>query len=534
MLVSLSPDTTTVIQETQDSRDFSRSPSPEIPFIAPPVHSQHHSSKPNQKVQDDVTLKERSVLSSLADSEHALGNTVEDEQKDEGGQPVGTHTNSEREMVSEVPTSKHRTSKLSKNTATRNTFSGSGEEGSDVNVSPNKGQKRIHFSEHEFGGAHKSTLAVSHVSTDLPVSERAQRRSKKRKTQADKIASKSVEADVSVVPSSQTDTEIDSDSNSLAIVSNCTNHDNKLELSRTTSNSDESRKDTTEQSEHSGQEEDEHHASVSNSGQNKKKRKQKRKKNKQKGTSVTTTDKVPVETTSSEPSIDKAGRSSTTQLTKPILTVVVESGHPQSQGKNPRDEHLSTDTDKTECGSEVSDSSETTTQSFGKTKRHKKRKQGREDTTSQHKLEVINEEMSRGMSPTSVSDSDGQSMQPDSQKEKKSDHGTSTLSPKKDEPLTQHMIDEERHSVRTPAGSDRANTSLLTSGGRGKDGFLKPVTTPKSLKSPVQQLSPAAKITKPIKSENALSKGHHSEPKKTKGSSLLSIFSVTGKLALQY
>ena len=525
MLVSLSPDTTTVIQETQDSLDCSRSPSPEIPFIAPPVHSQHHSSKPNQKVQDDVTLKERSVLSSL--EQHTLGNTVEDEQKDKGGQPVGTHTNSEREMVSEVPTSKHKTLKLSKNTAIRNTFSGSGEEGSDANVSPNKGQKRIHFSEDKFG-AYKSTLAVSHVSTDLPVSDRAQRRSKKRKTQADKIASKSVEADVSVVPSSQTDTETDSHSNSLAIV---TNHENKLELSRTTSNSDESHRDTTEQSERSGQEEEEHHASVSNSGQNKKKRKQKRKKNKKKGTSVTTTDKVPVETTSSEPSIDKADQSSTTQLTKPILTVVVESGHPQSQGKNPRDECLSTDTDRTECGSEVSDSSETTTQSFGKTKRHKKRKQAREDTTAQHKLEVINEEMSRGMSLTSVSGSDGQSMQPDSQKGKKSDHGTSTLSPKKDEPLTQHMIDEERHSARTPAGSDRANTSLLMSGGRGKDGFLKPVTTPKkSLKSPVQQLSPAAKITKPIKS---VSKGHHSEPKKTKGSSLLSIFSVTGKLPLQ-
>lgn len=66
----LSLDAITTIKETQESQDCSRSPSPEIPFLKPEKHSEHHSSSLNQKLQDNVTLSNKSPSYSDKDGLH--------------------------------------------------------------------------------------------------------------------------------------------------------------------------------------------------------------------------------------------------------------------------------------------------------------------------------------------------------------------------------------------------------------------------------------------------------------------------------
>ena len=525
LILSLHADAVTVIEETQETRDSNRSPSPEIPFLGHSDPTVHYSSAPNRKVQSDVTLCKDPVLSSQEKDMHKkLSNKVANKKG------VTSDLNSDRDTESEIPSNRLKKLKLSKTDATAKEISGIGEESSDAVSASSKPSNKSSKAKNSKCGD-RSSLTVSPHSG-------AQIKGKKRKSQDGKNDACNVTAscDTTHVPSSQTDGsdgEMDHDKMSLTIASRIEMKESLLQLSR--AKSDVTQKSNEEQSDFSqvGTEMDESCASVSMSGLGqsmaKKKRKHKKKKRKP----------VDHEDSCSESSITTAAQSST-QHTDPVQPVLeeVESRHQEKNGSN---ELLSAESDMTEQSSKVTVDSEETTQSLGKRKKHKRRKQNRgglKVTTTDQQLQVISEETSADLSPVAISRTDGNLGHSMQLKSPKSDCGKLNPNPKDKALSSQGLSDEERHSVCSPTNSGSTCIPLQESGGKAEDGFLKPVTTPpkKCLQLNIRHVTPAAKIDK--SHEESLSatgpSHHHGELKKTKtkGNNLLSVFSVTGKTPL--
>ena len=107
----LSLDGVTVIEETQETRDSSRSASPEIPFLGRSDSPQtHHLSPLAQKLQEDVILHHSSGQSTQ--------NMVNDKQERElGRHSTGHHTDTDKEHT-DIVDSTENSLKLSKTVVT--------------------------------------------------------------------------------------------------------------------------------------------------------------------------------------------------------------------------------------------------------------------------------------------------------------------------------------------------------------------------------------------------------------------------------
>ena len=290
--------------------------------------------------------------------------------------------------------------------------------------------------------------------------------------------------DFSIVPSCQTDGSADESCTTVAGGEELS--EKQVDLSSTEPNT-ETQKSI--DSERYGQQEAEMGIDSASISDSKKKKKSKHKKSKKrKSKPLPITDRVPRE---------MLNETSTNQSLAPSKDTV----------KTAEGSSMSTDNETTDFNTDsVTESSQGSRINRHKTKRKHRRK---ETTTYNQHSPVISEEMTRDSSLAAQSSTDGQTSGPKSPKP--------TSSPTKGKIQSNGKQD-------TSANTDDVPLSLEPCE-RTKDGFLKPVATlpKKSLKSTMVQLSPAAKLN--------LSESQTADQKKSKseGSSLLSVFSVTGE-----
>ena len=466
-VVLLSLDGVTVVEETQETRDSSRSVSPEIPFLGHSDSPQtQHSSPLAQKLQDDVILH------------HCLEQSTQDmvndkQERDLGRHSTGHHTDTDKEHT-DIENSTENSLKLSKTVVTGDKCQSSTESTSGTVCRGNrKHKKRVHSS--------KKVNRDDSLSCDD--SDMSAVRDKKKKGKTDNDCVRTASCDVSIVPSSQTDGSADESCTTVAGGEELS--EKQVDLSSTEPNTDTQK---SIDSERYGQQEAEMGTESTSISDSKKKKKSKHKKSKKrKSKPLPITDRVPRE---------MLNETSTNQSLAPSKDTV----------KTAEGSSMSTDNETTDFNTDsVTESSQ-----GSRTYRHKtKRKHRRKETTLIINTPVISKEMTRGSSLAAQSSTNGQTSGPKSPKP--------TSSPTKGKIQSNGKQD-------TSANTDDVPLSLEP-GERTKDGFLKPVATlpKKSLKSTMVQLSPAAKLN--------LSESQPADQKKSKskGSSLLSVFSVTGE-----
>ena len=465
-VVLLSLDGITVVEETQETRDSSRSASPEIPFLGRSDSPQtRHPSPLAQKLQEDVILHHSSGQSTQHDM-------VDDKQERElGWQSTGHHTDTDKEHT-DIEDSTEKSLKLSRTVVTGDKCQSSTD--GTVCRENRKHKKRVHSS--------KKVNRDDSLSCDD--SDMSAVRDKKKKGKTDKDCVRTASCDVSIVPSSQTDGSADESCTTVAGGEELS--EKQVDLSSTEPNT-ETQKSI--DSERYGQQEAEMGTSISDSKKKKKSKHKKSKKRKSKPLPIT--DRVPRE---------MLNETSTNQSLAPSKdTVKTAEGSSMSTDNETKDFN-------TDSSAKVTESSQGSRINRRKTKRKHRRK---ETTTYNQHSPVISKEMTRGSSLAAQSSTDGQ-----------------TSGPKSPKPMSSPTKGKIQSNGKqdTSANTDDVPLSLEPCE-RTKDGFLKPVATlpKKSLKSTMVQLSPAAKLN--------LSESQPADQKKSKskGSSLLSVFSVTGE-----
>ena len=328
-VVLLSLDGVTVVEETQETRDSSRSASPEIPFLGHSDSPQtQHSSPLAQKLQDGVILHHS--------SDQSTQDMVDDKQERElGQQSTGHHTDIENSTENSL--------KLSRTVVTGDKCQSSTESTSGTVYRGNREhKKRVHSS--------KKVNRDDSLSCDD--SDMSAVHGKKKKV-------RTASCDVSIVPSSQTDGSADE---SCTTVAGGEELSEKQGVLSSTEPNTETQKSI--DSERYGQQEAEMSMDSTSIADSKKKKKSKHKKSKKrKSKLLPITDRVPGKI---------LNETSTKQSLAPSKDTV----------KTAEGSSMSTDNETTDFNT---DSSAKVTESSrgGRTYRHKtKRKHRREETTT--------------------------------------------------------------------------------------------------------------------------------------------------------
>ena len=525
----MSADGVTVIKESQELCHSSRSPSPEIPFLSQRGNPSHHpSSTPQQKLQENITLRSTAVSPAIASERKNSDSCIQEETRHES---VRENFGSETEKIQrEISTKKKKKKKKSKE-ADKSTTSDNATESSDATVSGLSDASQVHGKKKKSLSSNKTKSDGNETLTETEsqlsegasiVQGKEKKRTKKKKEIMKEKTGPSVNPDSK---SELTDRDRGSVTSKMADsqdepseLINKANQSEEDELQSTTSNTlsaAQNKPSSLEKervsSEEEMEEESECSVAVSESQLSRGERgKRKQKKRKNKSTPITAQiTGASYSVSGSEVAVESISTPVTSRSKSAIAT-----DHSERESEDVCEE-LNTEDEETDLNSDI-----TLSQSDSTRKRKRKRKHAKEKAlTSAVKSRVIFKGEIKGP-PLSKGSS-----QKDSHATRHRNQSDSSLEEDKEEDDEEEEEEEiEEHS------SFKKNTNSVSSSPlkqRSKDSFIKPTTIPSSRKLANTVLSPAAKMGQ--SSRVSPSKLGQKSPQAKGGSGLLSVFSVTGQ-----
>ena len=480
-------DEVTVIQETQEEYDSSRSPSPEIPLLGHPSNSSHQSLlTTHQKMQEKLTLRNSPPASDFKTSKD--GNAESDKVKKRDSNAEGNqvkkkkkkmestrkHSDSETDVLVSDSSAQEKKKKKNKQKKTKDdkSISDYAAESSDATISGASDSKQL---PKEKPTKSKEDLSESETTGSQSQLDNGSNEKHSEKSKAKRNKQKrevKVLSSLYQVPSSQTDASEEEgtfviDWDKTEILGN-----KKSKISKETAEVDHDSSATVSDAQQS-------------SGERKKLKKKKKQKNK-----------------SALPATESSVRDEVTETSQSVLEPPVEAakGAESVDDSENLGEGTTTDTDMMDITSECS----VTPSPSAKRKKKKKKKKRKKKTMLQSHAEATAKNLSE-KSGRNMTDKKDSSAEEDEEGHKDDDNDDSSSVQKK---------------TTVSLSSQKADSS--------KDGFLKPTAIPPSKASPNRppkvQLSPAAGISSP----NRGSPSKVTKNRQSKEPSLLSVFSVTG------
>ena len=573
-------DGVTVIQETQETREYSRSASPEIPYLgqthtaAVPGHPRSHT--PKQKILSDVTLHSNSAAFPQKRDLQSSNFEAKDARIDPGRKPAQRGAGSLRGAGNDNPTPtklKKLKSKKPKDIGTKDLLAISGET-SDATMSTvssgtceesvassrrKKHRVKLHLSKRSdmtptSSPAHHTAASDSSKSK----SDKSGRKRKKKAVGKDVRGHKegeescSTECDTTVIPSSEHDVseeEMDCEANSSTsgrLDAAASQQQVQPEIPKPQSSSKSGglsiAQNTIEEDSDTGhleREVDQSNTSqsLSESEPSKKKKKHKHRKSRQKNRSD---DGVQTDETFSESSSAPVSQTATIQLDvgassmEAVEAVEEESGNEVSKETAEEENKKKATVVSTENDDAVKRHSQSSDSSKGNksSRKKKKRKKNREEPQS---TATDQQSASEEPTPTTASGSDSTASQASQQKVLK--QRTKKTGKGECDVATGDIVSAPEKNLSTSSsasvGRESSNDAAMlsqTAETKTETSFLKPRTTPASFKALKSSVSPAQEGSSKSggRSHNACNPSTLQGETRVKPSSILSSFSVTG------